>query len=117
MPDGGAIEVGDEGFDASLQVFFGSEACATLDLPFFAEIVLDIAQAGDQTHHAFRDMRIEVVGDHAPLGGWLARGEQGVQEVGVVLLGAGLADAGGLISGHLLGRHASRTMRQGSQIR
>ena len=46
-------------------------------------------------------MRVQIVGDHAPLRGRRAGGEQSVQEVGVVLLGAGLADAGG----HLAGRY------------
>ena len=60
-----------------------------------AEVVFDIAQAGDQTHQAFRDMRVEIVDDHAPLRGRRAGGEQGVQKVGVVPLSAGLTDAGG----------------------
>ena len=42
---------------------------------------------------------LKIVGDHAPLRGRRAGGEQGVQEVGVILLGAGVADAGGQLPG------------------
>ena len=37
-------------------------------------------------------MRVEVVGHHMPSRGRRAGGEQGLEEAGVVLLGAGVAD-------------------------
>ena len=55
---------------------------------------------GNQANHAFRDMRVEVVGYHMPSRGRRAGGEQGFQEAGVVLLGVGVADD----AQHLAGR-------------
>ena len=62
------------------------------ELALFAELVLDPAQTGNQAHHAFREMGVEIVADHLPACGRRGRREQGLQEAGVVLLGAPVAD-------------------------